>query len=187
MDMAKDNFPHPNPPPQAGEGIKLWWWIATWFGCGLSPIVSGTVGSLGALPFAYFIQTSFGNFGLFSASIIIFAVGIWASSEYLRHHPEKQDPGQIVVDEVAGQWLLLSVLLPTWQAYLLGFILFRVFDILKPWPVSLADEKIHGGLGVMMDDMLAAFYPILMYMVLMVFFPHLVSQFLNLIGGSYVH
>ena len=144
----------------------IWWWIATWFGCGLSPIVSGTVGSLGALPFAYIIQLYFGSAMLFSASILIFIIGTWASNAYLRHTGRDDDPSEIVVDEVAGQWLLLSFLPFTWHAYLVGFILFRAFDIVKPWPVCVADRNIKGGFGVMFDDILAALYPVAVYFLL---------------------
>jgi phosphatidylglycerophosphatase A len=143
----------------------LWWYIATWFGCGLFP-VSGTVGSLGALPFAYIIQRYCGNTALFIASIVIFFIGWWASNQYLKATGRDDDPSEIVVDEVAGQWLLLSVMFLTWQSYLVGFVLFRAFDIIKPWPVSVADRKIKGGLGVMFDDILAAFYPMVIYLVL---------------------
>lgn len=165
---------------------SVYWYIATWFGSGLSPIMSGTAGSLAALPFAWIIQSTLGSYALFIAAFAIFGIGVWASNEYLKHNPGKEDPGQIVVDEVAGQWLLLSVLVPTWQAYLVGFILFRAFDILKPWPVSWADNNVDGGLGVMLDDMLAATYPILVYVLLMFLAPNLVQHFMNFIGGSYV-
>jgi phosphatidylglycerophosphatase A len=168
----------------------LWWYIATWFGSGLSPFISGTAGSLAALPFAYLIHITLGNFGLFAASIIMFFVGWWASEQYVSA-TGTDDPGQIVVDEVAGQWLLLSVLFPTWQSYLIGFLLFRIFDIVKPWPVSLADRKIKGGLGVMADDMLAALYPILLYLILMIegqLFgaSALLNPIVGFLGGSYV-
>lgn len=144
---------------------KGWWWfIATWFGCGLSPIVSGTVGSLGALPFAYLIQQFAGNVGLFMASILIFAIGTKASNLYLHHTGSEEDPREIVVDEVAGQWLLLSFLYPTAASYVAGFVLFRAFDIVKPWPVCVADRKIGGGFGVMFDDILAALYPVLVFL-----------------------
>ena len=145
-----------------------WWYIATWFGCGISPIVSGTVGSLGALPFAYVIQRYTGSFTLFVAAVVIFAVGTWASNEYLRHTGRNDDPSEIVVDEVAGQWLLLCVLPLTWHGYLAGFILFRTFDIVKPWPVCVADRKIKGGFGVMFDDIAAAIYPVLVYFIVFI-------------------
>jgi len=140
-----------------------WWWIATWFGCGLSPIVSGTIGSLGALPFAYAIQAYGGHTLLFAASICIFIIGTWASNQYLRHTGREDDPSEIVADEVAGQWLLLSFMPFTLHSYVVGFILFRTFDIVKPWPVSIADRKIKGGFGVMFDDILAAIYPAAVY------------------------
>jgi phosphatidylglycerophosphatase A len=142
---------------------KIWWYIATWFGSGLSPFASGTAGSLAALPFAYLIQVNFGSGALLLAALAIFFLGWWASNQYLRHRGG-EDPGEIVVDEVAGQWLLLSVLPYTWQGYLAGFLLFRLFDVIKPWPVSWADRKVKGGLGVMLDDMLAALYPAGAYM-----------------------
>ena len=142
---------------------KWWWYIATWFGCGLSPIVSGTVGSLGALPFAYAIQHYVGSDALCGAGIAIFALGCIASNRYLTYTGRDDDPSEIVVDEVAGQWLLLSFLFPTWHSYLVGFILFRAFDIVKPWPVSVADRKIKGGFGVMFDDVLAAIYPVVVF------------------------
>ncbi|MBY0407982.1 MAG: phosphatidylglycerophosphatase A, partial [Rickettsiales bacterium] len=80
---------------------------------------------------------------------------------------------------------------PTWQSYLVGFVLFRLFDIFKPWPVSLADRKIKGGLGVMFDDMLAGLYPVLVYLLLMVeaqYFQsgHLLLPLMNFLGGDYV-
>ncbi len=140
-----------------------WWYIATWFGCGLSPYVSGTVGSLGALPFALAIQLSLGNVALFIASVMIFLVGTHASNLYLLYTGRDDDPSEIVVDEVAGQWLILSVLYPTIGSYAVGFVLFRLFDIIKPWPVSLADAKLKGGFGVMFDDILAALYPIVLF------------------------
>ncbi len=174
-----------------GHVMGAWWYIATWFGCGISPYVSGTVGSLGALPFGFVIQYYFGNYALFAASLIIFAIGTWASNQYLLHMESGEDPGEIVVDEVAGQWLTLCVLFPTWQSYLVGFILFRTFDILKPWPISVADRKIKGGFGVMFDDMLAGLYPILVVLVILLEAHYFGSgkallPVMNFLGGSYV-
>ena len=133
-----------------------YWYIATWFGSGLSPVASGTAGSLAALPFAWLIHDYAGNFGLFSASILIFFCGCWASAEYLKHHPSTKDPGEIVVDEVAGQWLVLSVLPQSLAYYAMGFFLFRLFDVIKIWPASWADKHMEGALGVMLDDLFAA-------------------------------
>src|SRR4051812_14391676 len=173
--MVKMKNPPPKDPRLKEYMRHPWWWIATWFGCGLAPI-SGTVGSLGALPFAYLIQKFGGNFSLMSAAIVMFLLGWQSSNKYLAATGRVDDPKEIVVDEVAGQWLLLSVLFPTWHSYLVGFILFRLFDIVKPWPVSLADREIHGGLGVMFDDMLAALYPILIFLFILVEAPLLGSK-----------
>lgn len=180
-----------SPNPQSPIPKPPYWYIATWFGSGLSPVASGTAGSLAALPFAFAIHVTLGNFALFAAAIAMFFIGWWASGQYLKHHPEKEDPGQIVVDEVAGQWLLLSVLFPTWQSYLAGFLLFRLFDVVKPWPVSLADRRVKGGLGVMLDDLLAGFYPIAIFLLIVIEAQALGSQemlhpVMNFLGGSYV-
>jgi phosphatidylglycerophosphatase A len=157
--MTKEKPTKPDLPFERGP----WWYIATWFGCGISPVMSGTVGSLGALPFAIIIQHYAGNFMLFVAAVAIFVVGCWASNEYLRHTGRNDDPSEIVVDEVAGQWLLLSFLPFNAHAYFAGFVLFRAFDIVKPWPICVSDRKIKGGFGVMFDDTLAAIYPPLVY------------------------
>lgn len=168
------------------ENKGLWWYIATWFGCGQAPFASGTFGSLGALPFAYIIQSQLGSMALFIASLLIFAAGCWASNAYLRHTNRVDDASEIVVDEVAGQWLLLAALFPTWQAYLLGFLLFRIFDVIKPWPVSLADRKIKGGVGVMVDDMLAGLYPILLFLALQAIAPQFATPLLDFLRGTNV-
>ena len=141
-----------------------WWWVATWFGCGTSPYVSGTVGSLGALPFAWVIHHQLGAPGLFLAAWLVFLLGWLASRHLLQKTSCKPDPKEIVVDEVAGQWLLLSVMPLTWQGYLVGFILFRAFDIVKPWPVCWLDRNVKGAIGVMLDDMAAACYPVLIFL-----------------------
>lgn len=131
--------------------------IATVFGTGLAPVAAGTAGSAVAVPLAALIYWAGGPLSLFIATVIVFAVGWWASTAYVAR-TDTEDPGAIVIDEVAGQWLVLAVApLNVWY-FLLGFALFRLFDIVKPWPVSWADRKIKGGLGVMLDDMLAGVY-----------------------------
>ena len=71
-----------------------------------------------------------------------------------------EDPGAIVIDEVAGQWLVLVAAPLDPLAYALAFLLFRIFDIWKPWPVRWADRHVKGGLGIMLDDILAAIYAV---------------------------
>jgi phosphatidylglycerophosphatase A len=140
--------------------------LGTWFGAGLLPIMPGTWGSLAALPCAWVIRSLWGVAGLAIAAAIVFAVGCWAA-ETIAKASDVQDPGAIVIDEVAAQWLVLlpAPLDPLY--YAAAFLLFRIFDIWKPWPVALADRQVHGGLGIMLDDLLAAVYAVLVFLVLL--------------------
>jgi phosphatidylglycerophosphatase A len=137
--------------------------LATWFGSGLLPFAPGTWGSLAALPFAWALHMSLGWSGLALAAIAAFVVGIWAANGYVVRLGGA-DPGPVVIDEVAGQWLTLvpaaylAPLAPDLLTYGVAFVLFRIADIFKPWPASWADKKLHGGLGIMLDDIFAALY-----------------------------
>ena len=135
--------------------------LATWFGAGLLPVAPGTWGSLAALPFAWAIATLLGQPALLIAAAIVFGVGWWAAEQVGRASGIADD-GSIVIDEVAGQWLTLAVVPPSAAAYVLGFLLFRLFDITKPWPASAAERTIPGGLGVMADDIVAGIYAALL-------------------------
>jgi phosphatidylglycerophosphatase A len=132
--------------------------IATAGGAGLLPGAPGTWGSLLALPTGAAIHALGGAAALASTAVIAFLVGWHASSAWLAADPSRKDPGAIVIDEVVGQWLVLLVLPLDPLAYAGGFLLFRLFDIWKPWPVSFLDRRIGGGLGVMLDDVGAAIY-----------------------------
>lgn len=131
--------------------------IWTWFGFGLLPKAPGTWGSLAALPFAWFIYSYGGYQILLLATAGIFVVGVWMSG-IAAAESGAEDPAEVVIDEVAGQWLTLVVVPPDFLLYAAGFVLFRVFDIWKPWPVSWADRNLKGGLGIMADDILAGVY-----------------------------
>jgi phosphatidylglycerophosphatase A len=131
--------------------------IATWFGSGLLPWAPGTWGSLAALPFAWAIASLFGERALLLAAAIVFFIGWWAAHRVARDSGI-EDPGSVVVDEVAGQWLALVVTPPSWVGYIAGFLLFRLFDITKPWPARWFDRHVGGGLGIMADDIAAGFY-----------------------------
>lgn len=146
--------------PKAPATLPFWhpaFIVATWFGSGLLPKIPGTWGSAAALPFAAAIMWIGGSWALLGASLVAFAVGWWAAEIYGRHTGIK-DAGPIVIDEVAGQWLTLVLLPIDPFAYLIGFVFFRVFDIVKPWPANWADRELPGGLGVMLDDMIAGAY-----------------------------
>jgi phosphatidylglycerophosphatase A len=140
--------------------------LATWFGVGLIPIAPGTWGSLAALPVAWAIHSLWGATGLVIAIAIVFFVGWWAAATVSKAGAIK-DPGAVVIDEVAGQWLVLLAAPRDPLAWVLAFLLFRIFDIWKPWPVRWADRDITGGLGVMLDDLLAAVYAALALSVLL--------------------
>ena len=131
--------------------------LATWIGAGLLPVTPGTWGSLAALPFAWVIQSRWGDLGLLVAALLVFAVGCRVSGIVAQASGVK-DAGAIVIDEVAAQWLVLTAAPLDPVGYTLGFLLFRVADILKPWPASWADRHVGGGLGVMLDDVFAAIY-----------------------------
>lgn len=145
---------------EARPGLSGWHpvsLLATWFGSGLLPWLPGTWGSLAALPFAWIVVGLGGPWALVAALVLVFAVGVWAADVYSRR-AGIDDPGAIVIDEVVGQWLVLLVVPPDPLLYVLGFIVFRTLDIWKPWPVRWADRYVKGGLGVMLDDSLAAIY-----------------------------
>lgn len=134
--------------------------LATWFGAGLLPWAPGTWGSLAALPFGWLLFWLSGPFGLLAATVVVFVVGLWAAHGYEQVAAIK-DPGAIVIDEVAGQWLTYLVALPFLRlggapelALVIGsgFLLFRLFDVAKPWPLC-ALERLDGGLGIMADDL----------------------------------
>jgi phosphatidylglycerophosphatase A len=127
--------------------------IATSFGIGRARFAPGTVASLAALPFAFAMAHFAGPLILAAAALAAYAAGIWATGVYARL-VGKDDPGECVIDEVAGQWLACALSPLTFAGYALAFILFRAFDVAKPWPISRA-EKLPGGFGVMTDDLLA--------------------------------
>ncbi len=139
--------------------------IATFGYVGLLRPGPGTWGSLAALPAGYALHW-LGGFPLLAlAAVLLFALGFWATSVETRGQPDA-DPAEIVVDEVVGLWIALMPLsaglwmagapahLFPWPGWVAGFLLFRAFDIWKPWPVSRADAM-HGPWGVMLDDVVA--------------------------------
>ena len=129
-------------------------WIATGFGSGLSPRAPGTVGSLAALiPWWLWLREL--PMPQYAAVIVLASlIGVWASN-WVIARTHISDPGFVVWDEFIGLWIALFLLPPGWPWIAAGFVLFRLFDIWKPWPVRWADRSIHGGLGVMLDDILA--------------------------------
>lgn len=126
--------------------------LAIWFGCGLSPVAPGTVGSLGALPI-YFALRGAGPLALLAAAALVTAVGAWAAGEVCRQ-TKLVDPQIVVIDEVAGTLVALAAATPAWGTVAVAVLAFRVFDITKPWPARPA-ERLPDGWGVMVDDVVA--------------------------------
>ena len=131
--------------------------LSTWGGSGLLRPAPGTWGSLAALPPGLLILMAGGKWALALAAFAVLIVGIFSSNATMKRFGS-HDPGYIVIDEVAGLWIALIASGGNWPFVLLAFLLFRLFDILKPWPVGWADKRLDGGLGVMMDDVLAGLY-----------------------------
>jgi len=132
-------------------------WLATWGGTGLLPWAPGTFAALTALPLAWLLTAAGGVWLLLTAALAVFVLGIWAAERYMAA-VGIHDPTAVVIDEIAGQWLTLCVAPLEPVAYLVGFVLFRIFDVLKPWPASWLDRRVGGAFGVMIDDIAAAAY-----------------------------
>ncbi|MGQ0663863.1 MAG: phosphatidylglycerophosphatase A family protein [Pseudomonadota bacterium] len=141
-------------------GISFWHpasLIATWFGTGFAPLGAGSWGSLAALPAAWIVDRALGAPGLAAAAGVAALAGWWAA-EVVDVRARERDPGLIVIDEVAGMFLTLVFAPPTWWGYASAFVLFRIADILKPFPANWCEANVEGGLGVMLDDLVAALY-----------------------------
>lgn len=127
--------------------------LAFGFGLGYAKKAPGTFGTLAGIPFILFFQQfSLEIYLLATAGMLLF--GIWLCGASSRQMGVHDHPG-IVWDEIVG-YMITMIAAPTgWQWMLLGFVLFRIFDIFKPWPISYLDRHVHGGLGIMVDDVLA--------------------------------
>ena len=142
------------------RGMSFWHPVclcSNWFGVGLIPGAPGTWGSLAALPMAWYMLKFHGPLELAALGGIIFLIGCWSSEIYARRTND-DDPGTIVIDEVAAQCLVLTAVPATPAYFLAAFVVFRLTDILKPWPASWADKSVKGGFGIMLDDILAGTY-----------------------------
>ena len=140
--------------------------IATLFGIGYCPKASGTAGSLAVMPFALAVAYLGGFWALLAWTITLYVIGTATTKEVLKHSVDK-DPSFVVIDEACGQSLALLPLAAGidkgaiyWPLIIAAFALFRLFDIIKPWPACYFDRKVHSAHGVMLDDVAAAIYAI---------------------------
>jgi phosphatidylglycerophosphatase A len=130
--------------------------LAFGFGAGLAPVAPGTVGSLLGVLLAW-LTLDLGLYAQIAIAATLFFAGIWICGESARRLGI-HDHGGIVWDEVTGMFVTLLVAPYTITAWILGFLLFRVLDIVKPWPIRDMDHRLGGGLGIMLDDLVAALY-----------------------------
>lgn len=128
-------------------------WLATGLGSGLAPKAPGTVGSLAALPLCVLMSGVSPLTGLLLIGLISL-LGCYVSHVTSRDLGE-HDHGGIVIDEWAGMLLTFWAVPLSGPVLLLGFVVFRILDILKPWPIRWCDQKVHGGVGIMLDDIVA--------------------------------
>ncbi|MDR2244791.1 MAG: phosphatidylglycerophosphatase A [Burkholderiales bacterium] len=140
--------------------------IALGFGSGLLPRMPGTWGTLPAIPIALFLHALHNDILYLAATLLLIVGGIWAAHITGKHLGEPDHSG-IVIDEIAAFVLVLFFVDASWQHIALAFVLFRLFDILKPPPIRYFDTRMKNGIGVMLDDLLAAAYAVLTMIVLL--------------------
>lgn len=139
-------------------------WFAFGFGTGLVRQAPGTVGTLVAFPIAW-LTLGFPPLWQAGVAVLLALSGVWICGEAARRIGV-HDHGGIVWDEIAGMYVVLLFAPPTALGWGLAFAAFRLFDIVKPWPIRDLDHRIHGGLGIMLDDLAAALYAIVSLLVL---------------------
>nr|WP_252732028.1 phosphatidylglycerophosphatase A [Paraglaciecola arctica] len=131
--------------------------LALGFGSGLAAKMPGTFGTLAALPLVVLLS-HYASFSIYlGVTILVSVAGIWIcgkAADDMKVH----DDSSIVWDEVAGMLITMIAVPLSWQTLAIGFVLFRFFDILKPWPISYLDKHVHGGFGIMIDDVLAGVF-----------------------------
>jgi phosphatidylglycerophosphatase A len=134
--------------------------LVTMGGVGLLPLAPGSWGALAALPLGWILAATGGWVLLLAGAAAVSLIGWFAADRYVRA-TGREDPPEIVIDEVAAQWLALTVVPLTLSGFIGAYLVFRLFDTIKPWPASWADTELEGGAGVMLDDLIAGAYSLL--------------------------
>ena len=152
--------------PQSSRHVafgSLAGFLAYGFGSGLAPFAPGTAGTLAAIPLAIVLKLlPVALFWIVLAAL--FLAGIWICDVAARQTGE-HDPGGIVWDEMVAYWLVVAFVPLHWAWLIAAFVLFRAFDILKPWPIRWVEKRFGGGLGIMLDDVVAAAYAVVILQV----------------------
>lgn len=142
--------------------------VAFGFGVGAIPLAPGTFGTLLAIPF-WLLLVKLPLWLYLFVVLASFAIACWICEKASAKIGEHDHAG-MVIDEIVGFWITMIAVPAKWHWIILGFLLFRVFDMLKPWPIHIADQRIGGGFGIMFDDLLAALYAGFCLQVLLFFF-----------------
>lgn len=133
--------------------------LALGFGSGLLTPAPGTWGTLASVPLflGLVVIAPVGSIAYFVVLLLSFLVGVYLCGK-TASDVGVPDHSAIVWDEFVGFWITMALVIPSWPNIVLGFILFRLFDILKPWPIKVLDKSVHGGFGIMIDDVLAGVF-----------------------------
>ncbi len=149
-------FSHPNVSEILSNPINL---LAFGLGSGLSPVAPGTFGTLIAVPL-YLVLASHSTWIYITITMVLLISGIWICGRSARNLGVHDHSG-IVLDEIVGFLIAMALVPVRWYWLLLGFVLFRLFDIIKPWPIRLIDQRVSGGTGIMLDDVIAGLFALL--------------------------
>lgn len=155
-ESGSDNLPFKEVFMNGGFKTRFALIASTWFGTGLAPIMPGTIGSLAAFPMVA-VLAYLGELYTIIALVVVIPLSIWAAGEGGRLL-NKHDPSLVVIDEVAGLLLTFFFIPFSAPALIGGFIFFRIFDILKPFPIGWIDKNMKHGFGIVFDDLLAGIY-----------------------------
>lgn len=152
-------------PVRAALFRNLWRWdgfLALGFGSGLAPRAPGTAGTLVAVPLAWFLKSlPLAAYG--GVLVVCLVIGAWVCGR-VGSRIGVTDHGALVWDEFVGYWLAVALVPRHWAWLLAGFVLFRILDIFKPWPIRALERRVPGGWGVMLDDLVAGFMTLLLLM-----------------------
>lgn len=140
--------------------------LALGFGTGLAPKMPGTFGTIAGMMLYLLIAPNI-DWSLYAGIVVASFIAGISICAYTAKALNVHDHSGIVWDEIVGYWITMFMVPATLQWALLGFCLFRLFDIWKPWPISIADKKLKGGLGIMLDDVLAGLFSLFIIQIIL--------------------